>query len=126
MQDEPMQSHAPPPDRPRPCVLTDAEFDDYCNGLAQGYSEAEVMSVLGIRRREYWRVQCAANRRRNREAWAQTKRFRESNRRHDKWESLYSRAMKDGDTLGSLRAVRRWSAYHYFDQNRRLAESPQD
>ena len=117
----------------RPAVLSDAEFDSYCDALARGYSETEIMAAFGISRREYWRIQCAANRRRNREAWAQTKQFRESNRRFEKWNDLYERAMQNGDReftarngntiritkpYRSIRAMRRWSAYHWYDQNR--------
>jgi len=44
--------------------------------------------------------------------------MQEDTRRHEKYEKLFQRAMKDGDTLGSLRAVRRWSAYNWYDQHR--------
>ena len=122
----------------RPAALTDEEFEDYCRALYWGRPESEVMAEFGIGRREYWRVRAAAARRQNRELWEHAQRCQESTRRHEKWETLYERAMdgsrviptRDGGTIQirkpfrSVRAVSRLFAYQRFDENRTLPEPP--
>jgi hypothetical protein len=108
----------------RPRALTDEEFNSYCSALYHGRRESEIMAEFGISRRQYWRVRSAAARRQNRELWAQAQACQEDTRRHEKRESLCERALRDRDTLGSVRAIRRFSAYYQYDQNRHLSDPP--
>ena len=143
MQDEPIQSHAPPAAPapvavPKPTPLTNEEFRIYLDWVRSGTPEHEVMAMGGITRKTYWMIQCASNRRENRGLLAEAKRQGEFYRRHEKWEKLFERAMNDRvndftarngnrgrirKRFGSLRAIRRWSAYNQY-QDRRATESP--
>jgi hypothetical protein len=93
MQNEPIQSHAPPADT-RPQALTDEEFDLLCRDWVTSETDgATILQWHGIGPGQFWRVQCAANRKQNRGMWRSACRSRRTFLQMMKLDRLHERAM---------------------------------